>query len=414
MALWAAGGVTASAAPLKAGAAAIDLTPPAGLPMWGYAARHDAPATGTREPLFARAAVIEAGGTRVALVGLDLGRAPVRAAVARIRERATALGVSEVFLNGSHTHHGPVIELEDIPRGGVPYTRTLEDRIVGAIQKSVESLEPATLALAAADVPLNRNRQWKRENPPVDRRLTVVCLNRADGGAIATLVHFAAHPTMVPGGVLEWSPDYPGFTCAKVAASRGGVCVFLQGASGDLSTTGGDARVFGERLAGEALKLAASARPEEPGRPRWQTSRDELRFRARLPLTNPIVQLALGRAFFPELIPPFEREFRDGVRPELTVGVLNQRLAFVGVSGELFCAHAIRLRERATVPHVLLLGCTNGHHMYFPTIEAVAAGGYGTEPHVALAEVGAGERLTDKALLRLEWMKGRVATTDVE
>ena len=40
---------------LKAGAAKIDITPPIGYAMWGYAARHDAGSVGVLDPLHARA-----------------------------------------------------------------------------------------------------------------------------------------------------------------------------------------------------------------------------------------------------------------------------------------------------------------------------------------------------------------------
>src|SRR5262245_2640099 len=114
---------------LRAGAAKADVTPPAGGPMWGYGARHDPPSRGTLDPLYARALVLEAGGGRVALVALDLGRAPPRASTARIRERAAKdSGVGQVFLVGSHTHHGPVLELEDWPARDTSYVRGLEKK----------------------------------------------------------------------------------------------------------------------------------------------------------------------------------------------------------------------------------------------------------------------------------------------
>ncbi|HEY8504666.1 MAG TPA: neutral/alkaline non-lysosomal ceramidase N-terminal domain-containing protein, partial [Gemmataceae bacterium] len=111
--LWLAAGGTAAAgegAALRAGAAVIDVTPPTGHPMWGYAARHAAPCTGVRDRLHARALVLDAGGTRVAFVGLDLGRAPPAASTDAVRKRVAAAGVREVFLVASHTHHGPVLE----------------------------------------------------------------------------------------------------------------------------------------------------------------------------------------------------------------------------------------------------------------------------------------------------------------
>ena len=42
----------------------------------------------------------------------------------------------------------------------------------------------------------------------------------------------------------------------------------------------------------------------------------------------------------------------------------------------------------------------------FPTIEALTEGGYGTEPYVAPAEAGAGERIIDRALIHLYQMRG--------
>src|SRR5437764_7260856 len=89
------------AEPLKAGAATADVTPPVGYPMWGYAARHDAPSQGVLDPLRARALVLEAGGVKLAVVSLDLGRAPTRAVTASLRERLGKAGVGHVMLVAS-------------------------------------------------------------------------------------------------------------------------------------------------------------------------------------------------------------------------------------------------------------------------------------------------------------------------
>src|SRR6266581_4180970 len=77
----------AHADPLKAGAARIDITPPTGFPMWGYAARRDNPSKAVRDPLHARACVISVGTSKIALVSLDLGRAPTRNSMANIRKQ---------------------------------------------------------------------------------------------------------------------------------------------------------------------------------------------------------------------------------------------------------------------------------------------------------------------------------------
>ena len=69
---------------LQAGAAKVDITPPTGFAMWGYAARHDAPSVGVLDPLQARALVLAVGGERMAVVSLDLGRAPTRHSTAAL------------------------------------------------------------------------------------------------------------------------------------------------------------------------------------------------------------------------------------------------------------------------------------------------------------------------------------------
>ena len=54
-------------AELKAGVARVEITPSAYMPMYGYANRKCGPANGTHDPLFAKAVVLEAGDSRIAL-----------------------------------------------------------------------------------------------------------------------------------------------------------------------------------------------------------------------------------------------------------------------------------------------------------------------------------------------------------
>src|SRR5437868_2004503 len=109
-------GSLVSAQELRAGAAKTDITPPIGFSLWGYGARHDMASVGVHDPLLARALVLSAGAEQIALVSLDLGRAPTRQSTAAIRARVQEMaGIEHVFLVASHTHHGPVIELDNWP-----------------------------------------------------------------------------------------------------------------------------------------------------------------------------------------------------------------------------------------------------------------------------------------------------------
>jgi hypothetical protein len=105
--------VAARGSDLRAGAAKVDITPPTGFAMWGYGARHDAPSVGVLDPLQARALVLQTATNGIALVSLDLGRAPTRKYTAAIREQVKRVaGIEHLFLVGSHTHHGPVLEVD--------------------------------------------------------------------------------------------------------------------------------------------------------------------------------------------------------------------------------------------------------------------------------------------------------------
>lgn len=397
---------------IKAGAARVDITPPTGFPMWGYSVRRAEPSVKVRDPLSARAVVLAVGSSKIALVSLDLGRAPTRQSTANIRKQLKdAVGIDTIFLVATHTHHGPVLELDDWPSKEKPYVRTLESQIVKAITAADKALQPARLGISAHEVPFNRNRHWKRPDPPLDKELILVRLDDANGKPIAHLVNFAAHPVMLPATLREFSHDYPGFFAQYVEKELGGQCLFLQGAAGDLSPNAmGES---GPEKFGAALGkfVVEKSRPlkcaQTDAKPITARERD-FKFASRIDIRNPLVYAAYSLAFFPALVNFYEREYREGVRPHLTSALLDGRIGFVGVSGELFTCHAIQLKRRARLDQLLVFGYCNDYQQYFPTIEAVAEGGYGADTTVAPAEVGAGERIMDQALIDLLDMRGKV------
>lgn len=408
-----------------AGAASRDITPREPVPMWGYGGQGARLSEGTADPLRADALVLQVRGRKLALVGLDLGRSPSEASLGRIRERLEKeLQIGASFIGGSHTHHAPVLELSDADGRGrgkydaaLRWYRELEDAIVAAVTEADARREPASLAAGVARVEgFNRNRHTKLEPRPVDRDLAVARFDTAAGGrTIATLINFAAHPTMLPSELRRFSPDYVGSLKDTVTNALGGVAVFLQGAAGDLSVDRRDRpdhRALGAALGAEAVALARSLTPAVPANPSLGFAEERLRFEPRTNLGNPAVRAAFSVAFFPELVANYADEYADGVRPRLTVALLNGEIGFVGVSGEVFCAHSLRLKERARLPVLFFVGYCNGYHQYFPTIEAVAEGGYGADATVAPAAVGAGEELMNRALTRLYEMRGKLTVKD--
>lgn len=396
---------------LQAGAARVDITPPTGYPMWGYGARHDAPSEGVLDPLAARALVLAAGAQRIALVSMDLGRPPARSVTAAIEARVRAqAGIGHVLLVASHTHHGPVVELDDWPDAKHPYTDDLKRKISQAVIEAAGALRPARIGLAARQVNWNRNRHSRLADKPVDHELLALRVEDLAGNPIALAVNFAAHPVLQDPHLPRFSADYPGALAEQVEKAVGVPCIFLQGAAGDLSpdTHGlNGPGSYGRALAQEVLELAKTIRCTEQAQPGLQVREDDFRFAKRLDLGNPVVRTFYDFAFFPRLVDFYEREYRDGVRPRMTTALVNGSIGVVAVSGEFFCAHSLALKRRARLPYVWFLGYCNDYQQYFPTIEAAAEGGYGADPRVSPAEVGAGERMIDRALIRLYEMRGR-------
>lgn len=399
------------AADLQAGAVKVEITPPTGHAMWGYAARHDKPSESVLDPLHARALVLAVGDQKIAIVSLDLGRAPTRDSTAAIREKVKkAAGIEHLFLCASHTHHGPVLELDNWPDAKKPYVHELEQKLADAIIEANKNLKPARMGVASKECKLNRNRHSQLEEKPVDRELLVLRVEDADGKPIVHAVNFAAHATLQDAKLLKFSADYPGALAALVEKETGVPCLFLQGAAGDLSPNPGDEagpEKFGQALGREALTLIKAIRCAAAEKPSLAAREDDFQFKSRLDLSKPLTRKLLSSAFFPELVAFYEREYREGVRPHLTTALLDGRIGFVGVSGEFFCGHSLSLKRRARLEHLFFLGYCNDYQQYFPTIEAAAAGGYGADALVSPVEIGAGEQVMDRALIQLFKMRGK-------
>jgi hypothetical protein len=411
----------AHAATFKVGCAQRDITPTKPVPMWGYGARHNLLSRGVRDPLFAKAVVIDVGKQKLGIVGMDLGRAPRTDMMERIRAAVkSGCGVGFVMIAGSHTHSGPVIELRDKPGEGkgvyddaVTYTVELETKLIEVIREAAGNARDARIGWGSAKVDRNRNRHSKIEPKPVDPELSILRFDDPQGKPIAVVVNFAAHPTMLSGAELRFSADYPGQMMNEVQRVLGAPCVFMQGAAGDLSvratqqTQGIEG--FGKALAGDVLTIAKGIQTRVPQRPSIQGMDETFTVPIRLDLGNPLVQFIFRQAFFAELAAAcMDNDIqKNTIRPHLTTVLVNGELALVGGSGEFFSDHANRLKARSRAAKTLFFGYCNGHHMYFPTIEAAAEGGYGADAKMSWVALGTGEQIMDKALINIYTMMGK-------
>jgi hypothetical protein len=215
---------------MKAGAAVIDITPPPGLAMSGFAAR-SLPATGAHDALTARAVVI--GDTAVVVadvIGIDAGMS------VRIRQRCV-LPADNVVVAALHNHGGPVSMDGRLGISADPaYLERLEDACVAAIDRAAARRRPATLSVGQGSDPgIARNR--RHPGGPVDASLPLLRILGTDGDMIALVTAYACHPVVLAADNLLWTADYPHFVrTALEKACPGAVALFMTGCAGDANT----------------------------------------------------------------------------------------------------------------------------------------------------------------------------------
>lgn len=168
----------------------------------------------------------------------------------------------------SHTHAGPSICSHDKnKRGGehiVPYLNRLRETMAGLIRESLDKLAPGMLNWEYGKCSLATNRDLPEANvcstsddpipaasgPGSDKESYLVGYHpgaSADdtllfghitteaGVPICSIVNYACHPTTLAHENRLFSPDFVGEMREVISAGTQAPCLFLQGASGELS-----------------------------------------------------------------------------------------------------------------------------------------------------------------------------------
>jgi hypothetical protein len=392
---------------LRAGVARVEITPPPGLDLTGFIAREN-PSTGLRDPLYARALVLDDERRQIALVSCDLlGFASELVADIRARVAvATGIPGPQVMLTATHTHAGPAtLFLQDCGAPDPGYLQQLEEQVATAVRLAQTRLRPATLNLgwgAATDGVHNR----RVPGGVVDPAVGVLRIEEANssGAALAVVVNFACHPTCLHTDNRRISADYPGAVTAAVEAATGAVCLFLTGAIGDIGPEGrGEAsltrigravaeevqRVLPETTAldapwldteGEILELPFATLPT---RPQLLAAREDLGSAVLVHEgSNRPVEARMARA----MVGWTERileQIKAGALPPTTPAEIHilhlGAMVIVGVPGELFAELGLAIQAQLAPHPVFVCGFANGDIGYIPTRAAYSQGGYEIE-----------------------------------
>jgi neutral ceramidase len=244
---------TAQAAQLEGAVAKVDITPTAGLDMWGFAARKG-PATGTLDPLYARVLVLAAGDKRAAIVTLDLGRTFGPASLERLENSVRkSSNIGYLLVAASHTHSGPIVsDSYDYAGRQVPaWEDAALKHIAEAIDSATKHLVPVRLGMGYGATYVGYNRlqtkldhgsQFFARDPtqiissPVDPTVGVLRIDAEDGQPMAILVNYACHAVVLGAENERWSADWPAAMAKTVeeAFPTHPLTFFLQGGAGDI------------------------------------------------------------------------------------------------------------------------------------------------------------------------------------
>lgn len=233
----------------RAGVAGVDITPDE--PMWlsGYASR-TSPHTSVLSRIHVKALALEdPAGERLLAITSDLLTMPRTLAepVARRLAARFAMPRARVLLCASHSHSTPVIEdrlvvmyfLDETRRAQVKrYTRQVEEALVDAGSRALESLEEAAVFAGSGEVGFAINRRRRNPADSIDHEVPVLrvdFLQRRDGEPHprrAVFFAYACHNTVLSGPDL--CGDYAGFAQQELEKlCPGTTALFASGCAGD-------------------------------------------------------------------------------------------------------------------------------------------------------------------------------------
>ncbi|MDE1993748.1 MAG: alkaline ceramidase [Rhizobiaceae bacterium] len=215
---------------IRAGTAVIDITPLAGQPMSGFAARSE-PALGTHDPLTVRAIAVN----KTAIVVADV--IGIRDEMSERIRRRCILPDDAVVVAALHNHGGPVSMAGRLGQAAdAGYLQRLEDACVKAVDDAVAAQCPAALTIGGGRDPgVARNR--RHPGGIVDNSLPVLRIHDSGGKIIAVMVAYACHPVVLGADNRLWTADYPHFVRKELeAAYPGATAIFLTGCVGDANT----------------------------------------------------------------------------------------------------------------------------------------------------------------------------------
>jgi neutral ceramidase len=411
------GSFTALAGPFRASVVKIDITPDK--PQWllGYDPRQS---TGAHDHIFHRIVAMDDGKTQFFLISTDicLYSPSVYDEISRELSAETGIKPLQVWWSVTHTHSAPEVGPPGLGEAflkgryehdhNTEYTAQVKRQLLDGIKEARAKLEPARLGVGWGYASAAINRRARNEegpaflglNPdgPVDHRIGLIRLEKADGTLLALIANYSMHGTVLSGKNTLITGDAPGIVADYVEEKLGAPMLYINGAAGNQAPIytvypdfeSGHLKQF-EVLLGDPI-IAAN---DQLG----PTTSD-----VELTLGETTVETPRkpGIGWAPDLSNYLRTTNTSSAMVRLPVRFLqiNKNIAIWAAPLELFCEISMNVRDHSPFPYTFYFGYTNGWLGYLPTKAEFARGGY--EPNTSPFTDEAGEDLTHAVLAYLD------------
>jgi len=394
---------------IQAGAAEIDVTPPAeGTAL----AMRPARSTGVEEPIFARALVLSDGSTRVAVVtcdycGFDI---PFNERLRKAIHEATEIPTTHIMINTSHNHSAPMIGAWAPPNneGTQPWYDELVKKFATVAKQAAAQVKPCRLRFQreAAQIGINRRlmhqgRIVMAPNPHGSNLpwTDVLCAEVPGVERIGVLFSYAAHPVIVQRASNKIGGDYPGYAVKRMqamarAGGSGGVFMFAQGAGGDINGFPLAGGIRAADTAARDLSYAVERAMKSPGHiiqsPRLRVASTELELPLQEPPSAEQIKKRIAetrdearRKWLQGLLALADEQQPATLRFPISAFALGNEFCILALPHETFSYYTLFAESVSPFEHNMVLGYTNGMNGYIATRRdylLAASGGYEAAP----------------------------------
>ena len=412
---------------IRAGSARLEITPPIGTSLAGYFT--DRVSDHVKDPLYAKALVLESGGERIALVSCDVICMPAAIAdpARELIEQRTGIPAGNVLICATHTHTGPemrrgrIIPTNDEWLDGVPAM------IATVVEHACDDMFDAVLIPGSkCEDRLGSNRLGRMPDGsevfskegvigpagPIDPELLAMSVRDHEGTVHAMVVNYAMHADTVGGTGI--SAGWPGRVSLALRDVYGDQCVtvFLQGTCGDINHghwhqsrwTGKGiekASQMGRAMAGLSVNATELAEPLETGGiscifrhvPIPYYTRDE-QMREEVEKLRAAEKIDVKDQ---RVIDWFDEWPHDGEIAQVPIQVINLgEVMIVGIPSEVFVEWGLEIKHWSPARYTFVAELANDWFGYIPTSDQAHRGAYGARPLLSRRlEADGGRKMTD-------------------